>query len=298
MSTLTKWIVGLGSLIALVIIAIPIYYYCDDFRELPRSSIPSEWGAFGDFIGGILNPFISLLTLIVTISVAFYVAKIEKRNHEETVHGPVRPYLTLKSGQFFTSFSPGAGQYWDEYYFTYKPPEGPNNSLDHLTHNFYLKVSNKGLGVATEVSVTYQIDLQAIRNMLTINTPGFTASSTEIRQIDKEQGDFIFLNTNFNNGQYTHSTKLLAKETAWIGLIDKSKKGNVRFSSQIIAAFKIYEAKRKMDIPIEEFPPTLVTFEYKNIYGKLIVERFRVGFFHMRNFPNFSEYRLLQERID
>ena len=39
------------------------------FKELPFTESPGAWGEFGDFIGGVLNPVISLFTLTVAISV-------------------------------------------------------------------------------------------------------------------------------------------------------------------------------------------------------------------------------------
>lgn len=39
------------------------------FRALPFNERPDAWGQFGDFIGGLLNPLISLFTLIVAVSV-------------------------------------------------------------------------------------------------------------------------------------------------------------------------------------------------------------------------------------
>ncbi|EFX60101.1 hypothetical protein DAPPUDRAFT_125505 [Daphnia pulex] len=39
------------------------------FRALPWTSNPSAWGSFGDYMGGLLNPAVSTLTLVVAIKV-------------------------------------------------------------------------------------------------------------------------------------------------------------------------------------------------------------------------------------
>lgn len=39
------------------------------FRSLPWTENPSSWGAFGDYIGGLLNPTIALFTLMVAVQV-------------------------------------------------------------------------------------------------------------------------------------------------------------------------------------------------------------------------------------
>lgn len=43
--------------------------YVLTFSALPLSESPGAWGEFGDYIGGVLNPVISLFTLMVAISV-------------------------------------------------------------------------------------------------------------------------------------------------------------------------------------------------------------------------------------
>lgn len=43
--------------------------YVGVFHALPWTADPSAWGSFGDYIGGLLNPFVSTLTLIIAIKV-------------------------------------------------------------------------------------------------------------------------------------------------------------------------------------------------------------------------------------
>lgn len=43
--------------------------YALTFRELPANANPAAWGAFGDYMGGLLNPLISLFTLMVAMKV-------------------------------------------------------------------------------------------------------------------------------------------------------------------------------------------------------------------------------------
>jgi hypothetical protein len=43
--------------------------YWGAFSALPWTENPASWGAFGDYIGGILNPTIALITLIVAVRV-------------------------------------------------------------------------------------------------------------------------------------------------------------------------------------------------------------------------------------
>ena len=43
--------------------------YAYTFQALPATQNPSAWGTFGDYMGGLLNPLVSVLTLFVAISV-------------------------------------------------------------------------------------------------------------------------------------------------------------------------------------------------------------------------------------
>lgn len=43
--------------------------YAVTFQQLPTTENPGAWGTFGDFLGGLLNPLVSTLTLFVAISV-------------------------------------------------------------------------------------------------------------------------------------------------------------------------------------------------------------------------------------
>lgn len=43
--------------------------YAMTFQKLPITENPGAWGTFGDFLGGLLNPLVSTLTLFVAVSV-------------------------------------------------------------------------------------------------------------------------------------------------------------------------------------------------------------------------------------
>ena len=52
------------ALFALVSSAIAVVPYLYNFSEQPISKVPAEWGAFGDYIGGLLSPTLSFFALI------------------------------------------------------------------------------------------------------------------------------------------------------------------------------------------------------------------------------------------
>lgn len=65
-----RWLKNWGLLLVpAVCAAAAIVTYAVTFRDLPATENPQAWGTFGDFLGGLLNPLVSTLTLFVAISV-------------------------------------------------------------------------------------------------------------------------------------------------------------------------------------------------------------------------------------
>lgn len=56
------WVIGGAALILSIA-------YIWVFHELPAKESPPAWGAFGDYVGGLLNPLVSTFTLIVAVKV-------------------------------------------------------------------------------------------------------------------------------------------------------------------------------------------------------------------------------------
>lgn len=98
----TRHIVVIIILILVIIMLgyLPIQLYRDQFDPAVRSNVQAEWGTFGDFIGGVLNPFISLLTLIATSCIAYILFNYEsKRDAKTKEEGDVKAFMELY--QFF-----------------------------------------------------------------------------------------------------------------------------------------------------------------------------------------------------
>lgn len=286
-------------IIAIIIATIPLFYVIN-FFSFPISKNSADWGTFGDFIGGILNPIISLLTLIVTIIIALAIGAIDERRHNETIHNPVKPYLVLKSGEFFTSFHDSRTlDVWNDYSFFYKKPKSaPSGLLGQIDNSFYLKLANKGLGSATALSVTYGIDLNLLSNILSINEPNMVASFRPIQIDQQEQRQFMVLNFNQNNGNYKGGVRIFANQTYNLGLVEKKEKVKIPFPSDIITCFKLHNLKRGFDKPLDDFPIVAVTFNYCNIYGKRMTDKFLLQLIHVQDYQTYSMFRLLQKRID
>ena len=52
------------GLLALLSAAVAVVPYLYSFSERPVSTVPSEWGAFGAYLGGVLSPILSFFALV------------------------------------------------------------------------------------------------------------------------------------------------------------------------------------------------------------------------------------------
>ena len=66
-------IILFGGLISLV----PVLFYIRQFGDSNLANDTADWGTFGDFIGGTINPIIGLINLALLIAISVYVAKFD-----------------------------------------------------------------------------------------------------------------------------------------------------------------------------------------------------------------------------
>lgn len=63
LDSVTNYVVAIGAISAFVAIAL----YAFNFHKYDISTNTSDWGTFGDFLGGVLNPILSFLSLILVL---------------------------------------------------------------------------------------------------------------------------------------------------------------------------------------------------------------------------------------
>lgn len=79
--------------IILAIVTIGLYVF--NFNKSPLSSDPSDWGTFGDYIGGILNPILGITNIIVLIYISLLISKYEdKRWSHQLIHDAYKELLS------------------------------------------------------------------------------------------------------------------------------------------------------------------------------------------------------------
>ncbi len=63
------WLLRYAAWIVLSVAICAVGSYSAAFHELPMNQNPGSWGTFGDFVGGLLNPLVSIFTLLVALQV-------------------------------------------------------------------------------------------------------------------------------------------------------------------------------------------------------------------------------------
>lgn len=93
--TKIKW----GAAILLLFCLIPVLAYMCNFRE-GISDDNANWGALGDFIGGLLNPILSFANLVVVIWIARLISRIEGVREDNSIIKLAQPYGIIETDNY------------------------------------------------------------------------------------------------------------------------------------------------------------------------------------------------------
>lgn len=76
-----KWFL----LIGILLFCIPVVFYALSFKEFVISDNPDDWAAFGNYLGGVLNPFFALINIIIFIYLTQLVSKLEDQRSQQAL---------------------------------------------------------------------------------------------------------------------------------------------------------------------------------------------------------------------
>jgi hypothetical protein len=162
---LTKWQIFWICFGGIALLFTPLWIYIARFHLNEISTEPEKWGPFGDYIGGILNPLISLLTLTATIIIAIVLKRIDDRNRKEDRSLSYQPELVVEQSSFYT--------YTGTKYATRKTVEFSNVSKGfmykselQLPNEFGVDIYNIGLGSAKNVELKLEINTAQIIQLI------------------------------------------------------------------------------------------------------------------------------------
>ena len=99
---LSKKTIIVFVLFCAVIIITPIGFYIYNFGRSSLSDSPGDWGVLGDYIGGILNPFVAILNILLFVYLTIYV---DKQDHKK-MFNQFRYDAYLEFSRLLNSFDP------------------------------------------------------------------------------------------------------------------------------------------------------------------------------------------------
>lgn len=103
-----------AAIISFLISLIPVAIYWCHFKHLPISDKPGDWGAFGDFVGGISGTFLTFLAVLFSLTSLYFTSSVSKQiqdnefkfNKEqskkqlETLHQQNKPFPFLHLSKY------------------------------------------------------------------------------------------------------------------------------------------------------------------------------------------------------
>ncbi len=96
----TRRLLIISWTITTVLFILTVGSYICNFWRYGISDDPAQWGQVGDYFGGILNPVISLISLIVLTYISITVSRIEDQRNEFTLQELARPLGQVICGDY------------------------------------------------------------------------------------------------------------------------------------------------------------------------------------------------------
>lgn len=135
-----------------VLIFSPIIIFISVFKTQPISQNITDWGAMGDYIGGITNPIISLLSLFILGYLTYLVSKISVKENKNLylLQKKIEAYDKLmEQGKHFNVIPEKVAQYINRSITKMKADENPSmNTIENETNevrklfDFYIEFHN------------------------------------------------------------------------------------------------------------------------------------------------------------
>lgn len=88
------------AVILVILFLTPLFFFISKFKCHDISDNISDWGAFGDYFGGILNPILTFMNLIILIFLTNYIHKKEGKREKKNLE---RQYKPMGNFQFKNS---------------------------------------------------------------------------------------------------------------------------------------------------------------------------------------------------
>jgi uncharacterized membrane protein len=279
-----RWYHIILILVVLAIIGAPIYFYIHYFGENIPSERAADWGPFGDYFGGIINPILSLFSLVVTVYIAIALRKIEDQRSEKAIETTYKPELIIEEKYFY--IYTGQGKAEDiPVEFTYEQKGDMYLSPNITFPNFHLFVYNIGLGPTKRINIKYDFDAVA----------AVTLINEAAAKDEHKDRVFVELTTNTVSFKYNKNGSAVDGSTHSLVNQNRSKVDHLLtyalspkpylllvppYILELYAAlyYCVWLGKDKNVELFDQFPPIVIEMKYSDIGGKLFTKKVQVNF--------------------
>ena len=222
-----KFVFRIPLILGLVIFLIPTLLYilrflCDDQYSIYVST-PADWGVFGDFIGGILNPVIAIANTVILIYISYTAHKLNENISDKDNKTQKFIILTQMRYDSYSNFKKSLPTHTDLIILI----ENNNKSEDGINRIISELIILRG------ILETFQSNSNILFEELIESTPDFSVNINEcishIAEIIKLNRSLASLfQKNVNNPNIIHNLNCIQEiknyvhyKDLLIGLIDK-----------------------------------------------------------------------------
>lgn len=276
--------------IALIVIGVlalltPLWVYMWHLSQNGISGEPEHWGQFGDFIGGIMNPVIGLLTLATTIVIAYYLKKADDKRKDREAKLEYGPHLIIQIER--------------AYIHAITTPEGFLSPVDMLTENIPISkyeylgrstiifpIVNIGLGIAKKIIASVHYDHNEIINVLMEMNKKHPENGIDVHY-DAAKDMVLFKGPGHNVGANRVKLLTTTNVTYIVSIRDSNKPSFVKIPPALVSLFLSYIYHSWVydvaDDTKPKFPLFHINVKYQDLEGTEDERKFEVQLLYEGN---------------
>ena len=294
-------LIVLGILLMLDVLLIPIGVYVNKFWNHELSDNKGDWGTFGDFVGGLLNPIISVLTLALTAVIAFMLHSRDKKRQDDEAKRNVQPELVTNLQKVFYCNSSDLDGVPYPLNFSYEDHKRKTSEPSPYVP-FYIPIYNIGHRTAKNVRFRFTMDFDRIVTLF----QGLNNNSTYSGKINLKDSvnTQLYGQLQFRLKKHIDDILLIKENVSSISHIFNAEISNQPYHLDITSQFlDLYQAYVFLNYHQEkphrkfDFPPISLTIDYEDIYGTTYKNELAIRLEYWMGYEN-TIHQLTAERIN
>ncbi len=294
-------LIAMGIILLLVVLLIPIGVYVNKFWNNELSDNKGDWGTFGDFVGGLLNPVISVLTLALTAVIAIMLHSRDKKRQDDEAKRNVQPELVTNLQKVFYCNSSDLDGVPYPLSFSYEDYERKTSQPSSYIP-FYIPIYNIGHRTAKNISFRFTMDFDRIVALFQgLNNNSTYAGKINLKDSENTQ---LYGQLQFRLKKHIDDILLIKENISSISHIFNAEISNQPYHLDIPSQFlDLYQAYVFLNYHQEkphqkfDFPPISLTIDYEDIYGTTYKYELAIRLEYWMGYEN-TIHQLTAERIN